>query len=191
MPTNRNLNQRIKAALYSLKKQYGGGPVSIYTFGGTTTNVDTGVKSVTKTVTIVKTAVILPAKVQREVLQSISQISANKSFVYGGTFDSRMRTFIIERRDAPGVELKDDDWLVFDGRKYEIKSIQEFEFDTAWVVVARQILGEVPEQIFPTAVDHLLDISSAATATTLGGFVTSPVLDDVIVLSSVADAELN
>jgi hypothetical protein len=164
MPTNRNLNQRIKAALYSLKKQYGGGPVSIYTFAGTTTNVDTGVKTVNKSVTVVKKAIILPAKVSREVLQSISQISANKAFVYGGTFDSRMRTFIIERRDAPDVELKDDDWLVFDERKYEIKSIQEFEFDTAWVVVARQILGEVPEQIHPLAVDHLLDIESVAAA---------------------------
>jgi hypothetical protein len=164
MPTNRNLNQRIKAALYSLKKQYGGGPVSIYTFGGTTTDVDTGVKSVNKTLTTVNKAIILPAKVQREVLQSISQISANKAFVYGGTFDSRMRTFIIEQRDAPGLTLKDDDWFVFDQRKYEIKSIQEFEFDTAWVVVARQILGEVPEQIYPLAVDHLLDITSVATA---------------------------
>jgi hypothetical protein len=84
--------------------------------------------------------------------------------VYGGTFDSRMRTFIIEQRDAPGLTLKDDDWFVFDQRKYEIKSIQEFEFDTAWVVVARQILGEVPEQIYPLAVDHLLDITSVATA---------------------------
>jgi hypothetical protein len=164
MPTNRNLNQRIKAALYSLKQQYGGGPISIYTFSGTTTNVDTGVRTVNKSVTVVRRGIILPAKVAREVLQSISQISANKAFVYGGTFDSRMRTFIIERRDAPGVELKDDDWLVLDGRKYEIKSIQEFEFDTAWVVVARQILGEVPEQIHPLAVDHLLDLSSVATA---------------------------
>lgn len=164
MPTNKNLNQRIKASLYSLKKQYGGGPLSIYTFNGSTTNVQTGVKTVNKTVSVVNKVIILPAKVSREVLQSISQISANKAFVYGGTFDSRMRTFIIERRDCPTVALKDDDWFVFDGKKYEIKSIQEFEFDTAWVVVARQILGEVPEQIHPLAVDHLLDISSVATA---------------------------
>jgi len=164
MPTNRNLNQRIKAALYSLKKEYGGGPISIYTFNGTTVDVESGSKIVNKSVTLVPRGIILPAKVAREVIQSISQISANKAFVYGGTFDSRMRSFIIERRDAPAVELKDDDWLVLDGRKYEIKSIQEFEFDTAWVIVARQILGEVPEQIHPLAVDHLLDISSVAAA---------------------------
>jgi hypothetical protein len=154
----------MKAALYSMKKQYGGGPLSIYTFNGSTTNVETGVKTINKTVTVVNKVIILPAKVSREVLQSISQISANKAFVYGGTFDSRMRSFIIERRDCPNVVLKDDDWLVFDGLKYEIKSIQEFEFDTAWVVVGRQILGEVPEQIHPLAVDHLINLTSVATA---------------------------
>lgn len=108
-------------------------------------------------------AIILPARVTREVVQSISQISANKAFVYGGSFDSRTRTFIIDRRDCPGLILKDDDWLVFDGRKYEIKAIQEFEYDTAWVVTARHQVGDINEQIFLCGVDHLLDLTQTAT----------------------------
>lgn len=165
MPTNLNLKQRIKAALYELKKQYGGGPVFLYTFGGTVTNVETGVKTVTKTVTKVPKAVILPAKMTREVVQTISQISANKAFVYGGYFDSRVRTFIIARTDCPGLLLKDDDWLVFDGRKYEIKAIQEFENESAWVVTARHQIGDTNEQIHLLASDHLLDITQSAEAT--------------------------
>src|SRR5689334_23190781 len=114
MPTNRNLNQRIKAALYELKKQYGGGPLSIYSLGSTTTNVETGLKTVSKDVTVIRAAIILPAKISRELIQTISQISANKAFVYGGSYDSRTRTFIIDRLDCPNLtELKEDDWIVF------------------------------------------------------------------------------
>lgn len=165
MPINRNLNERIRECLYSLKEQYGGGPVSIYTFGGTTTNVQTGVKTVTKSVTVIKTAIILPAKVGRDVIQNISQISANKAFVTGGSYDSRSRKFIIDRRDCPDLELKDDDWLVFDGRKYEIKTIEEFEYDTAWVITARHQLGDVFEQLFPSSTDNLLEFTQTVTAT--------------------------
>jgi hypothetical protein len=165
MPTNSNLNQRIKAALYELKKQYGGGPVSIYTFGGTTTNVETGEKHTVKDVTIVRKAIILPARLSRDVVQTISQISANKAFVYGASFDSRVRTFIIDRLDCPDLVLNDDDWLVFDGRKYEIKAIQEFEYNTAWVITARHQVGDINEQIHPLGADHLLDMQQTATYT--------------------------
>lgn len=160
MPTNRSLNQRIRQCLYSLKKEYGAGPLHVYTFSGSTVNLETGAKTQTKTVTVVRVAIVLPAKVTRGVVQTISMISANKAFVYGGNYDSRARTFIIDRRDAPDLTLKDDDWLVFNGRKYEIKSIQEFEYDTAWVVVGRELIGEVPEQIHLLSVDHLLDLTS-------------------------------
>jgi hypothetical protein len=166
MATNRNLNQRIKAALYELKKQYGGGPVSIYSLGSTTTDLETGVKTVSKSVTVIRSAIILPARISRDVVQTISQISANKAFVYGGGYDSRTRTFIIDRSDCPNLdELKEDDWLVFNNRKYEIKTIQEFEIDTAWVVIARHQLGDVGEQIFPLGADHLLELSQSATYT--------------------------
>lgn len=163
--TNRNLKQRIKATLYALKQQYKGGPVSVYTFSGTTTDSETGEKVVNKDVTVVRQVIILPAKVSREVVQSISQISANKAFVYGGSFDSRARTFIFDRTDIPGLVIKDDDWLVFRGRKYEIKNIQEFEDEAAYVIVGRQIIGEVPEQIHLLSTDHLLDLSQSATHT--------------------------
>jgi hypothetical protein len=162
MSANRNLSQRIRQALYSLKREYGAGPLSIYTFGGTTVALNTGVKTVTKSVTVVSRVIVLPAKVTRDVVQTISMISANKQFVYGGSYDSRARTFIIDRRDTPSLELKDDDWFVFESRRYEIKSIQEFENNSAWVVVGRQVIGEIPEQIHLLKADHFLDLSSMA-----------------------------
>jgi len=166
MQINRSLNQRIKAALYSLEKDYGGGPLHIYTLSAASVHAETGVKTIVKDVTVINRVIVLPAKISRDIVQSISQISANKAFVYGGSYDSRTRTFIIDRRKCPSIsELKNDDWFVFNGRKYEIKDIQEFEFDTAWVVTARHQLGDVFEEIFRLSSDHLLDLTQSATAT--------------------------
>lgn len=164
MPINRNLNQRNRAALYSLKRLYGGGPVSIYTQLGSEVNLDTGVRSIDKDVTVVQRVIILPSKVARQVVRSISQISANKAFVEGGYFDTETRMFIIDRNDAPGLSVRLDDWLVYEDRKFEIKDIQEFEFDAGYAIIARHQVGERPEQIFPRGCDHLLDMTVSATA---------------------------
>lgn len=164
MPTNANLNSRIRQSLYSLKKEYGGGPFLIHTYHGTDTNLDTGEKLVSETVTKLRRVISLPARLSRELVQSISQISANKEFVYGGTYDVRQRTFIIDRRDCPGLVLKDDDWFVFNGRKYEIKSIQEFEFDTAYVVVARHLAGEDSGSTYRPTITETLSLADEASA---------------------------
>lgn len=166
MNVNRSLNQRIRQALYALEKDYGGGPFHIYTLTSAEVDAETGEKVIVKDVTVINRVIVLPAKVSRDVIQSISQISANKAFVYGGSFDSRTRTFIIDRRKCPGIsELKNDDWVVFGGRKYEIKDIQEFEFDTAWVITARHQLGDEFEEIFRLSSDHLLNLTQNASAT--------------------------
>lgn len=164
MPVNNNLNQRIRQTMYMLKRYYGNGPVSIYQQTSSSVDLDSGVKTVVKDVTVLERVIILPVKMKREVLQSISQISADKSFVYGGFFDSGTRMFIIDRRDARELVMKKDNWLVYRGRRYEIVSIQDFEFDTAYVVIAKEQLGEVPEQIFPRGVDNFLEMTVTATA---------------------------
>lgn len=162
-PINRSLNRRIRQALYRLKKEYGAGPLFVYQYGSTSVDLETGVRTIDKSVHRVHKAIVLPARINREVVQTISMISANKKFVYGGYHDSRTRLFIIERRDVPTLsDLKQDDWFVFNGKKYELKSIQEFEYDTAWVVTGKQIVGEVPEQIHNLNVDHLVDLTEVA-----------------------------
>lgn len=162
MAVNKRLNRLIRQSLYSLKREYGGGPFDIYSFSGASVNYQTGSKVVTKDVTRINRAIILPATLKRDLIQTISMISANKQFVYGGTHDARQRAVIIDRRDAPDLTLNEDDWCVFDGRKYEILKIQEFEFDTAWVLTIKELVGEVPEQIHVCKADHLLSLTSTA-----------------------------
>ena len=163
MVTNRYLPRIILNTLYMLKRQYGG-TFDFYRRGsGGDVDHLTGKVVVDKSVITIKRGIILPAKVIREATQNISVISANKAFVFGGTYDSSTRMFIVDRRDVPDLDLKEfdptqDDWLVYKGRKYEIKSFQEFEFDSAWVFTAKAVLGDIPEQIFQVAADNLVRI---------------------------------
>jgi hypothetical protein len=121
------------------------------------------VKSQTKTVTRVDRAIVLPVRISRDVVQSISLISANKEFVTGGGYDSGTREFIVDRRDTPTLPaLTEDDWLVYRDRKYQIKNFQEFEFEAGWIITAKELVGEVPEQIYLLSADSYLSLESSA-----------------------------
>ena len=163
-PADRQQSRLIRQSLYALKRQYGAA-IQVYQLEDSVTDLLTGNKSVSKSVYPIRRAVILPAQLQREVIQSISQISANKKFVTGGTFDRGHRNFIIDAHDLPcGFKFTNDDWIVFRNRRYEMKQISEFEFQAGWVVTGREILGRVPEQIFPVKADDLLTLSDQGSA---------------------------
>jgi hypothetical protein len=47
---------------------------------------------------------------------------------------------------------------VYRSRKYEIETIQEFEFEAGWTITGRELVGEVPEQIHLLKADNLLSM---------------------------------
>lgn len=155
---NRAMNRFIRRTLYSLKRQYWG-RVDVYKLVAAATDYEVGTKTYNRTMVTVPKAIVLPAKIKREVVQGISSISANKAFVYGGTYDAGTRTFIFDTRDLPAnYEIVMDDWLIYDGRRYDIKSISEFEQHAAWIVVGKEVKGVRPEQIIQIKMEDLLDI---------------------------------
>jgi hypothetical protein len=161
-PANYTLNRQIQTALYSLKRQYGGS-IDIYKLTSSAINVRTGEKVLVKTVTHVDRAVVVPARISREVVQSISLISANKQLVMGGGYDLGVREFIVDRRDCPDLpNLNEDDYIVYNSRKYQIKNFEEFEFNSAWIITGKELIGEVPEQIHLLGADNLLNLSIAS-----------------------------
>ena len=161
---NRTLNRFIRRTLYSLKRQYGS-RVDIYKLVGVNTDYETGVKTVDKTVEVVRKCIVLPVKVAREVSKTISQISANKMFVYGGTYDAGTRMFIVDTRDMPkDFEFTNDDWIVYNSRRYDIKTIEEFEQRTAWTIVAKEVSGVRPEQVLFAHVTDQLSMSQEVTS---------------------------
>ncbi len=110
---NKLMNRMIQVAIYQLKKQYGNGPVFIHKYDSVSVDLQTGIRTETWDSLTIKKAVILPAKAERTFISTISKISADKPFVYGGTFDRTRRMFLIDQKDAPGLQLKKDDWLIY------------------------------------------------------------------------------
>lgn len=148
---NYNLIRFIRRNIRHLKSEYGG-PIRVFKLGTTTTDYETGQKSYTAQSCFVPRAVVLPATMSREVAQTISIISANKKLVQGGSFDTGKRRFIIDRTDLPeSFLLANDDWIVYEGKKYQLISIEEFEYKTAWLVVGKSIEGsddiEIPVEV--------------------------------------------
>jgi hypothetical protein len=70
-------------------------------------------------------------------------------FVMGGSYDAGTRMFIIDTRDMPDdYEFTMDDWIVYNGRRYDLKTVEEFEQHTAWTIVGKEVKGVRPEQVF-------------------------------------------
>jgi hypothetical protein len=98
---------------------------------------------------------VLPVKLQREVIQTVSQISANKSFAYGGSFDSGSREFVIDSHDLPvGYIVSLDDWIVYDGHRYALKNIEQLEQHSGWHITGKMIQG-APEAKLESISDTL------------------------------------
>lgn len=163
---SRNLPRVIHNAMYTLKRLYGG-PIAIYRRVGGSTNRETGIVAVEKEVYNVDRAIILPAKVSRHADQPLSVISANKSFVYGGTYDRNVRRIIVDRRDVPELDLQTfeltmDDWVVYDSKKYEVKQFEILDFDAGWAIIGEAVEGDVPEQIHNVCADNLMRLDSVS-----------------------------
>ena len=39
--------------------------------------------------------------------------------------------------------LQKDDWIVFNRRHYDIESITDYEYDTAWLVIGKELKGRI------------------------------------------------
>jgi hypothetical protein len=135
------LSRQMQVALYALKRQYGG-PLAIYRLLSSEVDPRTGVASVRTQVTRIRRAVVLPAMMTRDVVRNISVISADKQMVQGGSYDASKRVFVIDRRDARSLVLSQDDWLVWEGRKYQFEKIEKLEFRTGWIITGKVLLGE-------------------------------------------------
>ncbi len=159
----RYMSRRIKQAIYKLKRMYGN-TIFLYTQGDPTTDPKTGERLWPgRQVCTIPRAIVLPVKISREQVQTISMISADKQFVYGGTFDQGKRWFYIDPVDLPpGFQIKKDYWLVYRDKKYQIKTATDNEFDSLWEILAVELEGVVPEQIHNLTGHSVLGFSQLA-----------------------------
>ena len=163
---NYRLIQFIRRNVRMLKRDYGN-PITVYALGDATTNHITGVKSVSKSSVYIDRAIVLPSNIKPEVIQSISLISSNKKVVQGGSFEAGNRTFIIDRTDVDtDWVVTTQDWIVYDGKRFDITKVEEFEYKTAWLLQAKVIEGAVVnEDHYAKGNAYLLSLTQSASAT--------------------------
>ena len=162
---NYNLIKFIRRCVYQMKREYGG-CITVYKLESASTDRATGLKEVSRTSYPINRAIVLPTRLKREVIQSISLISANKQIVQGGMFDTGTRIFIIDRRDASFDDLNNDDWIVYEHKRFELKWIDEFEQQTAWLIVGKELEGASPQEDLPVVSNnYLLNLTQTASAT--------------------------
>jgi len=161
--SNKFVPQRVRQAIYKLKRLYGAS-IRLYKAGDKTTDIRTGeIVWNGREVCTVNRAIVLPVKLTRTQTQTISMISADKQFVYGGTYDIGVRKFFIDPRDLEdGYVIAMDDWLVYRGKKYEIKTVMNNEFDSLWEVTAVEMMGVVPDQIHELTGYSLVDFQQTS-----------------------------
>lgn len=162
--SNPNLVRVVREAIYQLKKEFGV-PVSVYKASSASTNYETGVKSMTRTSIDVRKCPVLPSTSIRKFAQSISYLSASKSFASAGGqgWDQGTRGFIFEARDLPiGYVLEIEDWVVYRGKRHDPKQIEELGDGLGWLVIATEVKGALPEQIIKANIVDDLGVSDAA-----------------------------
>ena len=159
------MTKRLYQTVYKLKRLYGY-KIYLYQQGNKSTDLQTGeIVWTGREVTEVKRAIVLPVKLVRDQEQSISMISFDKKFVMGGMFDRAERWVYIDPKDLPAnYVIERDDWIVYRGRKYEIKEVMRNEFDLLWQIKMSELVGVTPEQIHDLTGYHILDFNQIADA---------------------------
>lgn len=149
----------IRRVVYSLKQRYGL-PLTLYTTVDSVVDLETGVKSVTKTVYAVKRSILLPIEIVRKFAYDLSFVAANKNFTYGGFFDKGASTFILDRKDLPETYIfKLGDYLTYGEKRYNIKNIGDYANKQAIVILAEYVEGELLAAQHDVSIDSRLKMS--------------------------------
>lgn len=127
----------IRKVLYQLKRRYGN-PVNLIKIVSETDNLETGARTQVKENLLVDRAIILPSTIKREVFYDRAYLTGNKEFTYGASNDTDTRTFIFDRDDLGSWIITIGQILIYSGKRYDVREVQEFEENTGYVVLAKE-----------------------------------------------------
>ena len=129
----------IRNILYRLKRDYGSS-VDIYYEQSDSVNLQTGQRLVSIQSWHVNRAIPLPRKVEQK---SILATALEELFSRGGNVTLGDRQIIIDRSDLPrGFVIGLENWyIVYEGRRYQILSSENYEHDLAYIVTLRETIG--------------------------------------------------
>lgn len=152
----------ISKVLYRLKRRYGN-IVDIVWRESSTTNRDTGVKTIVKNSLRLQRVIVLPSQLHREFSYDLAYIAAAKNFTYGAFFDTDTRRFIVDARDLPvDFEIKPGYWLVYDEKRYDVKEAERFEESRGWLVLGKQSENVDPGNVIALSLFSEVSLTSEA-----------------------------
>ena len=155
--------RRMRDVLYRLKRAYGL-PLTLVTTTGTS-DVATGAATTTRSATVVRRAVVLPATIHKDFKFDIGYLRANSNFTYGSLYTEGTRQILIDRLDLPRdftITVTDSQYVVFLHRRYAIKSVDQLEIPCYYLTVQETRGAPVSEVHVVEAFDRLAVLESFA-----------------------------
>lgn len=127
----------ISNVLYRMKRRYGL-PVNFIKLLSETVDLETGIKSQQRDSLMISRVIVLPSLIHREFFYDLAWITGNKDFTYGGQTLTDERKFIVDRNDLGEWVLAVDDSLIYDGKRFDIREVNEFESRLGYLVTAKE-----------------------------------------------------
>lgn len=160
----RNRRQNVQQVIRSLKRRYG--DRVIFNSPSDSPDFKTGSKKTSIEHSIeLRQVIVLPEQADRQFIQRLASIVANREFSYGGYFDASVRRFIVDGRDLikANYEPKDKDFLVWNYRRYEITKMEVIPDNQGWLITAKEVKGNRPlYSYFPIASNRLVFSQAAS-----------------------------
>lgn len=156
----------IRGVIYRLKRGYGL-PLAIYQQTSSVVDLTTGAKTVSTNIVRLDRAIVLPATIHKNFIYDIGFLKANSNFTYGGIFTEGTRQIIIDRSDLPaGFEIMPSDQysIVYDHKRYSIKSVDEYEQKMAYLITMVEVKGAPVNEVYELQVHSRLKFTE-----TVGG----------------------
>lgn len=137
----------LKTQMYALKRQYGY-PAAVYRTTAGTTNLETGEKSVTRVKYAIDQVIVLPSRADSIGFYAAPLLQSSRPFAYGGFQDQDLKLMMIDGEDLPvDFRLEQSDSIVYEHKKFEIVTLQEIEDQIGYLVTAKWLKGEPPNEV--------------------------------------------
>jgi hypothetical protein len=104
----------------------------------------------------------LPIRLIRDNEYESSFLTANRNFVYGGTFDKSIQIFVIDAKDI-SIVPSIDDYLIIGDSRFNIKDVSKLDYNQGYLITAEAIEGDFLNRLFEETVTQALSLGSEVT----------------------------
>jgi len=137
----------LRRLFYQLKRDYGY-EGALYRVTPGTTDLETGAKNITRVKYTIDRMVVLGFKAESLGFYGSALMKAGREFSYGGFQDQDLKRIIIDGEDLPvDFEVQQDDYVVYQHKKFEIVKITKLEENLGYELLVNYLKGSVTNEV--------------------------------------------